>query len=175
MNAPACELCARPGGTVLWSDPALRIVAVDEPDYPGFLRVVWNAHVREMSDLAPADAQHLLHAVLAAEAAVRAVLAPDKINLASLGNMVPHLHWHVIGRFADDAHFPQPIWGVRQREPDADALARRRARLPQLGAAVRRALSDLPFPASVDRLAPAAADLPAPAGAGAGPGVRARG
>jgi diadenosine tetraphosphate (Ap4A) HIT family hydrolase len=41
-------------------------------------------------------------------------MAPDKINLASLGNVVPHLHWHVIPRFADDPHFPNPVWGVRQ-------------------------------------------------------------
>ena len=141
MNAAACELCAAPGGTVLWRDALLRVIAVDEPDYPGFLRVVWNAHVREMSDLAPADAAHLLRAVLAAEAAVRAVLAPDKINLASLGNQVPHLHWHVIGRFRDDAHFPQPIWGTRQRAADATALAHRRALALQLGTALGRALA----------------------------------
>ena len=66
------------------------------------------------------------------EDALRAVLAPAKINLASFGNMTPHLHWHVIPRFADDAHFPQPVWGTRQRESDAAALAQRRARLPEL-------------------------------------------
>jgi diadenosine tetraphosphate (Ap4A) HIT family hydrolase len=44
------------------------------------------------------------------------VMHPDKINLASLGNMTPHLHWHVIPRFKQDKHFPQPIWGVPQRE-----------------------------------------------------------
>ena len=37
--------------------------------------------------------------------------------------MVPHLHWHVIPRFADDSHFPQPVWGARQREPSPRALA----------------------------------------------------
>jgi diadenosine tetraphosphate (Ap4A) HIT family hydrolase len=44
------------------------------------------------------------------------VLHPDKINLASFGNVVPHLHWHVIPRFEDDAHFPAPIWGKRKEE-----------------------------------------------------------
>jgi diadenosine tetraphosphate (Ap4A) HIT family hydrolase len=44
------------------------------------------------------------------------VLQPDKINLASLGNVVPHLHWHVIPRFADDPHFPNPVWGQRLRD-----------------------------------------------------------
>jgi len=117
---------------VLWREALLRIVLVDDAEHPGFLRVVCNAHVREMSDLAPADAAHLLAAVLDAERALRQVLAPDKINLASLGNVVPHLHWHVIARFADDVHFPQPIWGTRQRATDAPALAQRRAALPAL-------------------------------------------
>jgi len=47
---------------------------------------------------------------------LRDTLQPDKINLASLGNQVPHLHWHVIPRFADDAHFPDPIWAAARRE-----------------------------------------------------------
>jgi diadenosine tetraphosphate (Ap4A) HIT family hydrolase len=42
-------------------------------------------------------------------------LQPDKINLASLGNMVPHLHWHVVPRWRDDSHFPAPIWAAAKR------------------------------------------------------------
>jgi diadenosine tetraphosphate (Ap4A) HIT family hydrolase len=49
------------------------------------------------------------------EQVLREVMQPDKINLASLGNMTPHLHWHVIPRFKSDKHFPQPIWGTPQR------------------------------------------------------------
>jgi len=111
----ACPLCDTPGGTTLWQDDFCRVVLADEPDYPGFLRVILNAHVKEMSDLASADQRRLLDVVLAAEAALRAVMTPDKINLASLGNVVPHLHWHVIPRFADDPHFPNPVWGERKR------------------------------------------------------------
>ncbi|MBN8766267.1 MAG: HIT family protein [Thiobacillus sp.] len=111
----ACPLCDTPGGTILWQDDFCRVVLADEPDYPGFLRVILNAHVKEMSDLASADQRRLLDVVLAAEAALRAVMTPDKINLASLGNVVPHLHWHVIPRFADDPHFPNPVWGERKR------------------------------------------------------------
>jgi diadenosine tetraphosphate (Ap4A) HIT family hydrolase len=47
---------------------------------------------------------------------MREHLRPEKINLASLGNQVPHLHWHVIARFSDDAHFPGPIWASPQRK-----------------------------------------------------------
>lgn len=110
-----CPLCDTPGGKTLWQDSICRVILADEPDYPGFLRVILNTHVKEMTDLPAADQQALMRVVLAAEAALREVMAPDKVNLASLGNVVPHLHWHVIPRFADDPHFPNPVWGERQR------------------------------------------------------------
>ena len=127
-----CELCTTDGGTQVLRNALLRVVLVDDADYPGFCRVIVNAHVREMTDLEPGQIARVMGAVFAVEDALRAVLAPLKINLASFGNMTPHLHWHVIPRFADDAHFPQPVWGARQRESDAQALAQRRARLPEL-------------------------------------------
>jgi len=139
VNA-GCELCRHDGGRVLWREAALRVVLADDPAYPGLLRVVWNAHVREMSDLAADERERLMAAVFAAELALRQVLAPHKVNLASLGNVTPHLHWHVIARYPDDAHFPQPIWGARQREPDRAALAQRVAKLEGLEPALLRLL-----------------------------------
>ncbi|MGK2950767.1 MAG: HIT family protein [Thiobacillus sp.] len=112
----SCPLCDAPGGTLLWQDAFCRVVLADEPDYPGFLRVIVNAHVKEMTDLSAADQQKLMRVVFAAETALREVMAPDKINLASLGNVVPHLHWHVIPRFANDPHFPNPVWGQKLRD-----------------------------------------------------------
>jgi diadenosine tetraphosphate (Ap4A) HIT family hydrolase len=127
MTPASCPLCQTDGGALLWRNDFCRVVRVDEPDYPGFLRVILNAHVREMSDLQAADQEALMRVVFAAEAALREVLRPDKVNLASLGNVVPHLHWHVIPRFADDPHFPDPVWGGKRRDtphaapPDVDA------------------------------------------------------
>ena len=119
MSGPAggapCELCAQAGGDVLWSDGQCRVVLVADPDYPGYCRVIWNGHVAEMTDLTDADRMHCMRVVLAVERALRNVLKPHKINLAEFGNMTPHLHWHVIARDAHDAHFPHPVWGVRQR------------------------------------------------------------
>ena len=134
MSSPdnPCDLCAADGGGLVLRNALLRVVLVDDADYPGFCRVIVNAHVREMTDLEPGQIARVMGAVFAVEDALRAVLAPVKINLASFGNMTPHLHWHVIPRFTDDAHFPQPVWGTRQRESDASALAHRRARLPEL-------------------------------------------
>jgi len=110
-----CLFCDEEGGQRLWRDARCRVVLTDEP-FPGFCRVIWNAHTREMTDLSAANRSHLMHIVYAVESALRARLTPTKMNLAALGNATPHLHWHVIPRFADDTHFPQPVWGPRQRD-----------------------------------------------------------
>lgn len=114
MNCPLCHPSAE---TVLWQNARLRVIAVDDdPHAPAFCRVIWQAHVAEMTDLASAERAELMNAVYAVETAMRTVLNPHKINLASLGNMVPHLHWHVIARFENDACFPAPIWAAAQRK-----------------------------------------------------------
>lgn len=111
-----CDLCERPGGHTVWQDGACRVVRVDDADYPGFCRVIWQEHVSEMSDLSVSEQRHLYSVVNAVESALRTLLRPDKINLASLGNQVPHLHWHVIPRWRDDRHFPQPVWAAPLRD-----------------------------------------------------------
>lgn len=116
-----CVFCDGEGGQRLWRDARCRVVLTDEP-FTGFCRVIWNAHVREITDLPAANRAHFMHVVYAVESALRARLTPLKMNLASLGNATPHLHWHVIPRFADDSHFPQPVWGPRQRDPAPRAL-----------------------------------------------------
>lgn len=147
MNKP-CDLCtllaAFAGGddaALIWRDERLSVVLVDEPDYPGFCRVVWNAHVKEMSDLSPEEREHVMRAVWQVELAQREVMAPHKVNVASLGNMTPHVHWHVIPRYTDDAHFPHPVWGARQRESAVQAVTERGAMLPALRAAIIQRLS----------------------------------
>lgn len=128
-----CELCEEAGGGMLWQDERCRVVRIGGNEavaFPGFCRVIWKEHVREMSDLAPSDRRHLFDMVCAVEVAVHSVVRPDKINLASLGNIVPHLHWHVIPRWVDDSHFPAPIWSaashavpVRRQPQDGDLIA----------------------------------------------------
>ena len=115
-----CPLCNSADQDILWQDAFCRVVLVDDPDYPGFCRVILNAHIKEMTDLPPSDRQRMMIAVLKVEDALRELLNPDKINLASLGNLVPHLHWHVIPRFAGDRHFPDAVWAA-PRNPAAVA------------------------------------------------------
>ena len=136
----ACELCV-PQPDPVWRNDQFSVILVDDANYPGFCRVIWNTHAREMSDLTDAERAAVMDAVNQVELAQRDVLHADKINLASLGNVVPHLHWHVIPRFADDAHFPNPVWAQAVRTPDPATMAARRALLPQLSAAIVQRLN----------------------------------
>jgi diadenosine tetraphosphate (Ap4A) HIT family hydrolase len=139
-STAACDLCrllAAPAeGVVIWSDRQLSVIAVDDAEYPGFTRVVWNAHVKEMTDLDGAERARVMGAVYAVESAQRAVMAPEKVNLASFGNMTPHVHWHVIPRYLDDAHFPNSSFATAARAAAPDVLAARRALVPALHAAI---------------------------------------
>lgn len=135
-DAATCDMCRDDGGEVLLRHEKLRIVLVDDALYPGFCRVIWRAHVPELTDLPPADRSLLMMVVCKVEQAMRQAMAPHKVNLASLGNMTPHLHWHVIPRFPADAHFPQPVWGVQQRTPDTAWFDAQRALLPALRDAI---------------------------------------
>lgn len=113
-----CALCSLSGEEILWQDELCRVVRVGGPEgeaFPGYCRVVWRTHVVEMSDLPASERRHLCDVLHAVESALREVMRPDKINLASFGNLEPHLHWHVIPRWHDDSHFPAPIWAAASR------------------------------------------------------------
>ena len=112
----SCPLCVASNEEILLQTEKLRVIAVHNEATPAFCRVIWQAHVAEMTDLSASERHELMEMVYRVEQAMREVLQPTKINLASLGNVVPHLHWHVIARFQEDAHFPAPIWANAQRE-----------------------------------------------------------
>lgn len=117
-HVAGCPLCDEPGGRLVFQAARLRVIHASEAGFPAFYRVVWTDHVAEWSDLAPADRALCMEAVAVVEQCLRDVLAPVKINLAALGNMVPHLHWHVIARFDWDSRFPSPVWAAPQRACD---------------------------------------------------------
>ena len=112
---PGCSLCDEVGGVLVATGARWRVVRAEDAAFPAFYRVVWNDHVAEFSALSPAQRSECMEVVYTVEQVLIAALQPTKINLAALGNVVPHLHWHVIARFAADSHFPQPVWGAPQR------------------------------------------------------------
>jgi len=123
MTDASCPLCEADGGLLVFRNESLRIVQAGEAGFPAFYRVVWNRHVAELSDLSAVERDICMNAVVAVEQVLRTELQPDKINLAALGNQVPHLHWHVIARFVDDSHFPAPVWSAAQRPVDDEKIA----------------------------------------------------
>ena len=143
MTVPACPLCTTLGGVLVFQGEKFRVIRAEEQGFPAFYRVVWTAHVAEFSDLGLDDRNLCMAAVNAVEQALRVHLQPGKINLAALGNIVPHLHWHVIARFDWDSHFPLPVWSQAQRPVDAAALAVIQARLGGVDLALQRELSAL--------------------------------
>jgi diadenosine tetraphosphate (Ap4A) HIT family hydrolase len=137
---PACAICTEQVGVLAWNDAHWRVVRVEDVDFPAYYRVIANRHTAEFTDLSAMQRQRCMSLVCSVERVLRDVLAPTKVNLAALGNMVPHLHWHVIARFDWDSHFPQSIWGLRQREPVPDAAGRLGVPLASLDQAVAKAM-----------------------------------
>lgn len=136
-----CVLCQEPGGQPIWQGEKLRLIRADEAGFPAFYRIVWNTHVAEFSDLGAAERRHCMDAVALVEQTLRQQLHPTKINLAALGNVVPHLHWHIIARYDWDSHFPAPVWASAQRPRDSEREAAVAAQLPAVDAALQQAFA----------------------------------
>jgi diadenosine tetraphosphate (Ap4A) HIT family hydrolase len=137
-----CPLCDEAGGVPVAASQLWRVIRVEDAAFPAFYRLVWREHVAEWTDLPVPDRSACMHAVAKIETVLREGLAPTKINLASLGNVVPHLHWHVIARFDWDSHFPQPVWGAVQRAVEPAAVERLALGLDALDARVAAALAE---------------------------------
>jgi diadenosine tetraphosphate (Ap4A) HIT family hydrolase len=141
-----CELCANDGGILVWRGDKLRVIRAEEADHPAFYRVIWNDHVAEWTDLVPQDRSHIMQAVAKVETVLRERLQPTKVNLASLGNVVPHLHWHVIARFDWDVRWPAPVWAPPQRQISDTAASRLTMSLGELDQHVAQALRSVETP-----------------------------
>lgn len=122
MNDSQCVYCHPTGERVVWQDQYCRVLLAQEAGFPGWCRVVWQQHRSELSELSEDERQHLLAVVSEVEAEIRRLLKPHKVNLASLGTALPHLHWHVIPRYAEDSHFPEPVWGAPLRQVEVHPL-----------------------------------------------------
>ncbi|MDO9051636.1 MAG: HIT family protein [Methylotenera sp.] len=141
MN-PTCPLCQPTTHETLWQDDFCRVVLLNDADYPAYCRVELLAHVKEMTDLPPPQRARMMKTVFAVEVALREVIHPDKINLASLGNKTPHVHWHVIPRFEHDKHFPNSHWGevLRGGSPAQLDINDKKILIEKMGAHIECAL-----------------------------------
>lgn len=111
-----------------------RLRLMNDSRFPWLLLVPQRPACVEVLDLATPDQELLWAEIRQVAAALQAVTAADKLNIAALGNQVAQLHVHLIARFRDDAAWPGPVWGVGQAEPYPDngqaLIERLRAALP---------------------------------------------
>jgi diadenosine tetraphosphate (Ap4A) HIT family hydrolase len=122
------------GDTIHLGDLALcTVLLTDDSRFPWFVLVPRRVEVSELTDLSQADAAALMGEICLATRVMLDLAQPDKVNVGALGNVVPQLHVHVIGRFRSDPAWPGPVWGFGQRQPypahAAAALAERAAAL----------------------------------------------
>jgi len=109
-----CPLCNPENENIIYKDDFLRVILVDE--IPGFVRVIMNRHIKEFSELDDEEAIKVISLIKRLEKGILKALNPDKINIASLGNMVPHLHIHIIPRYINDPWWPGSTFCEKKRD-----------------------------------------------------------
>jgi len=114
--------------------PLSAVRLMNDATYPWLILIPRREGAVEIVDLAPEDRVQLMDEIARVSGVLRAMTRCDKLNVAALGNMVPQLHVHVIGRFAGDPAWPGPVWGKAPAQPYAEApregfIAALRARL----------------------------------------------
>ena len=119
MTRHECPMCNR------WSDDSdLRIIPLKhsfvtlnrDQFFPGYVLLFTREHVTELFHLKPRMRGELMEEVSRVAQALQTVFQPDKINYELLGNMVAHMHWHLVPRFATDPLWPRPIWSQAHEE-----------------------------------------------------------
>ncbi len=118
---------------VLGDLPLCRVLLMNDQNYPWFILVPRIAGKTELFQLAPDDQMTLMAESCRFSAFIHEDFSADKINVASLGNMVPQLHVHHIVRYRDDAAWPGPVWGRVPAQPyTAEAIGTLRQRMATL-------------------------------------------
>ena len=109
----SCPMCSKWG-----AEPELRIAELEhsyvtlnrDQFFPGYCFVFAKHHVTELFHLEQPVRSGIMEEVNRVAAALHALFTPTKINYELLGNMVPHMHWHLVPRLTSDPLWPRPIW-----------------------------------------------------------------
>lgn len=90
-------------------------VEIHESEIP-WLKIFSTKPTKEFSQCDEQTRIHILQALDIIEREMLEFFSPAKINIASFGNYVPHVHFHIMARFENDSFFPEPMWGLKQRD-----------------------------------------------------------
>lgn len=94
-------------------------IRIEESEIP-WLMIFTNEDIKELSSCNKETRDEIFRCVDIIEKEMLDYFNPEKINLASFGNYVPHVHFHVMARFKEDSYFPEPMWGKKQRDANLD-------------------------------------------------------
>jgi diadenosine tetraphosphate (Ap4A) HIT family hydrolase len=81
-----------------------------------WLKIFTHTNHKEFSQCTREEKESIWVCLDIIETKMLSFFKPEKINIASFGNMLPRVHWHIMSRFTNDSYFPEPMWGVKQRE-----------------------------------------------------------
>jgi len=90
-------------------------IEIEESEIP-WLKIFTQSEYREFSECSMDEKNAIFEALDIIEKEMLSYYKPTKINIASFGNYVPIVHWHIMARFNEDSYFPEPMWGSKQRE-----------------------------------------------------------
>lgn len=99
---------------MIYSNPLITIELHDS-EIP-WLKIFTQIPRKEFSECTREEKEAIWNALDIIEKEMLKYFKPHKINIASFGNMLPRVHWHIMARFNDDSYFPEPMWGAKQRE-----------------------------------------------------------
>lgn len=88
------------------------VLLMRDRSFPWLILVPGRENIGEIHELSPEDRSVLMEEISLASETIQRLYSPDKINVGALGNVVPQLHIHVIGRFRKDRAWPGPVWGA---------------------------------------------------------------
>jgi diadenosine tetraphosphate (Ap4A) HIT family hydrolase len=100
--------------SLIWANDLIKI-EVHESEIP-WLKIFTHIAHKEFSDASNEERVEIFRVLDIIEREMLHFFKPTKINIASFGNYLPHLHWHIMARFENDSYFPEPMWGMVQRE-----------------------------------------------------------
>ena len=100
--------------SIIYQNDFLR-VEIEESEVP-WLKVFTQEAYKEFSETPNEVKLEIFRVLDIIEKKMLSSFKPKKINIASFGNYVPHVHWHIMARFEEDSYFPEPMWGKKQRE-----------------------------------------------------------
>ncbi len=94
-------------------------VEIESSEIP-WVKVFTQRKIKEFSECTTAEKIEIFRIIDIVEKSMLSYFNADKINIASFGNLLPQVHWHIMARFEGDSYFPQPMWGAKQRESRLD-------------------------------------------------------